>query len=113
MSITHMKVLANLRTCLLWIGMEFVTPFRTWWGPFAYKREVLAACGLILVVLVVVGHYAGLFDLGLGAPFGWPEFEQAVNAFFALLGLLWATYSVADRAQLLARKKHAFARKQA
>ena len=89
--------IAGVVYVLLTVGLEYVPVFSRWWDEFKHKESALAAAGLLTTALTVAGHYATLYDLGLG-PFTFEVARRAFNVWLAYLGGSWAIWSLADRA---------------
>jgi hypothetical protein len=77
--------IAAIVAVLLSVALAYLPWFRSWWESWTYKREVIGLAGLVVALALVGLHYAGAFDLGLGA-FGWPVVWQVLEAWLAFAG---------------------------
>jgi len=92
---------------LLLLMIEYVPKFAVFWDSFAYKREVVAAAGLLTVIALIGLHYAGAFNLEIG-PFGWDVIGQGINTWLGFLGGSWLIWSLLDKAGEIPRKRVEF-----
>jgi len=91
----------------LLVLMEYVPGFRDWWDVFKYKYESIAGFGLVVVIALVGLHYAGAFDLEIGA-FGWPVIGTAINTWLAFLGGAWLIWTALKKARALPRMREGY-----
>lgn len=67
------------------IAMAYIPGADVWWKTFPNKRLAIGLVGLIVACLLVVLHYAGAVDLGLGV-FGWPVIWKLIEVWLAYSG---------------------------
>ncbi len=67
------------------LSLMYIPGFKAWWDTFPYKREMLAASGLLVALALVGLHYIGAVDIGLGV-FGWPVVWRILEVWLAYAG---------------------------
>ena len=81
---------------LLFILSEYVPGFSRWWSSLAsdVKRAAIAGAGLLTTIALVVLHYAGAADLGLGPALDWGAFGVALRAWLMFAGAAQSVYTL-------------------
>lgn len=91
-------LIAGIVAGLLSLALEFFPGLKTMWKNFQYKREVLAAAGMV-VSFVLVGLYnvGAVTLIGFPEGFGWPTIWLIVEAWLGFIGAAQLTYTGVKR----------------
>ena len=73
--------------------LAYFPGLKVWWEKFDNKPLGLALLGLVVSGASVGLHYAGAFDLGLSAEFGWPVVWELLRAWLSFIGAGQVTYT--------------------